>query len=337
MYNSYEPIESIKSIDLKDNNKINLILIDPIIYKVLSISLRKCKKIALDFIDDLKLVSNDCKLVYVKGKNEPMEQCGVIIETDDEKYIETYKTGLEKIFNFYEKNRLKHVYNLIEEKLKRDEIFPTLITNFTSKKELDDLKIILNMIYMDDKVVHAELTNKKLIEVYGYTNAVQNYDNYAIEILNKTISYYRSNVKSLLAFKLRQKENPKIEVFFKFDGNYFNDFVVQTAGYDAHVVKLSDQKAIHIACFNKKLRNNAHNLDVVDNVYNWRDSIDAFIFQYLELFGIEQFKVPFTRDSQECKNVVFDKSLLEVFWIDDNEIEVIGIQQEIEKLKLKLL
>ncbi|RNA30512.1 hypothetical protein BpHYR1_029212 [Brachionus plicatilis] len=337
LYNSYKRIETIQSIDKQDTTKVNFVPIDPNINKVLSICLKKCEKITLDFIDDLKLVSNDCRLVYVKGEVDPMEQCGIMIDSDEEKYVEAYKTELEKILNFYEKNRLKHVYNLIDEKLKREEIFSTLISNFSSKNELDDLKIILNMIYLDDKVVHAQLTDKKLIEVYGYTNAVQNYDTYSIEILNKTMNHFKNNLKNLLAFKLWQKENPKISIFFRFDGNYFNDFVMQIAAYEAHVVKLDDQKALHIACFNKKLRNSANCLDVVEDTYNWRQSIDSFVFQYLELFGIEQFKVPFTRSSQECQSVLYDKSVLDVSWIDENEVEVVGIQHEIEKLKLKLL
>lgn len=336
MYDSFEPIETVESIEIQESNKANFVLVDPVVYKVLAICLKKCKKIALDFIDDLKLVSNECKLVYVKEENVPMELCGVMIYTNEEKYIETYKVELEKIFDFYEKNRLKHIYNLIEDKLKRDEIFPTLISNFNSKNELNDLKIILNMIYLDDKVVHAELTDKKLIEVYGYTNAVQNYDNYAIDILKKTMQRFKNNLNNLLAFKLRQKENPKIGIFFKFDANYFNDFAMQIAAYEAHVVKIDDQKAIHIACFNKKIRNNAHNLEFVESVYNWRESIDAFVYQYLELFGIEQFKVPFTRNSLECQSILYDKSVLDVSWIDENEIEVVGIQQEIDNLKFKL-
>ncbi|CAF0723761.1 unnamed protein product [Brachionus calyciflorus] len=336
LYSSYQPIDNIKLLDRETLKKPNFVLIDQKNFRVLSICILKCYQIAIDFMNDLKMISPICQLVYVKDKENNPQHGGILIESEDEKYIESYKIQMEKLLNYYENNRLKHVYNLIDDKLKMDEVFPTLISNFNSKNELNDLKIILEMIYNSDKVVHAQIVDKKLIEIYGYTNAVQNYDNYALEILNKTINYFNNNLNNLLAFKIFQKDVSKLSVFFKFDGYYFNDFVEQLTPYEAHVVKIDENKAIHLACFSKKLRNNPRKLEILNEIRNWRSEIEDFVNEYLEMFDIEQIKMPFSRNSELPKSILYDKNTLDIIWIDDDQLEIFGLKEEIEKFKSRI-
>lgn len=286
-------------------------------------------------MNDLKMISPKCSLVKIEDL-EPKSNYAVLIDSTEENYISAFKDQINKLASFYEKNRLKYVFVLIDEKLKLEDAFPELISNFGAKDELNDLKIILEMIYSTDKVVHAQIVDNSLIEIYGYTNAVQNFDKYVYDILNKTITQLSNNLNNLMAFKLFLKENSKLKIFFKFDAIYFNDLAIQLSAYEAFAIKLDDQKALHIACSNKKLKNNPRKLDKIDEIKEWRKNVDKFIEEYMENFGQEFINMPFGRNSEDSKNVLYDKNSLEIAWVNDNQIEIFGLKEEIANFKNKI-
>lgn len=336
LFNSCEPIDiPIEKSEIIQN--LNVVVIDPKEFKSLSVCLQKCYQITLDFMNDIKMISPLCQLILIEDQSNNRQLNGVLINSTEDNYIQCYKDQIMKLMTFYEKNRLKHVYIMIDEKLKLDQAFKELIENFNSKNELNDLRIILEMIYNTDKVVHVQLIDKSIIEIYGYTNAVQNFDTFVYEILNKTINKINNNLNNMLAFKVSVKDNPKLAVFFKFDGIYFNDLALQLTGLDAYGVKLEEQEAIHLACLNKKLKNNPKKLEKLDEIKDWRKNIDDYINHYVDNFCFESIEMPFGRNSDECKSILYDKNTLDIAWINEEKIEVFGLKEEIEKFKQKIL
>ena len=304
--------------------------------RLLSRCLIECHKVYLDFKKGLNEISPDISLALIKNEDEEKNERVFVVTARPN--TQEIKNKINKLIIDYEYGYLKQSSFDLGENLKHKEIFNDLLIDLKAKKGVEDLNKILLDLYASNRVVCALIYDKTKFEVYGYTKAVENVEDYIKQVSNKVVLRFCNELRKRLDFKVKYKKKYNLDVkyatFNRFDGIYFDDLNRQLKKLDAKAVKLNGDKAIEFSCTNDELRNfDRKTFDQLEEISKWKSRVEEFLKLYVNNFDFEIIQTPFSRNDEKAKNFLYDRNSLDIVWATDDKLEVFGLKTEIYKLK----
>ncbi len=338
IYSNQNDLTTIYSRDELDN--LELHHIDPKAYDLLELCLFNCKKIREDFTEDMKQICPDCELIaFRESENEKKIHFAFDLTNaymNDQLKKSNLKRFLNQLMDDYDRIRTNLIrIGLNEFFVHAEEAFSRLCSNLLSKKSIEDQIKKIKLLYNADSIVEVTIKQKEFVEIYGYKKAVELFEEYVRNRLSKTKHVLTTIAKEKLTFKFSAKHDPRLNVFFKFNNLYFENFAKQLSEkFMGKASKQSDSSSIQISCQNDDLKSLANrNIEKLDLVFKWRSKCDDFIDIYLKNFSYEVFPMPFTKNDAKCNQLEYDSTKLEVSWLSETELELCGLQNEVNQFK----
>ena len=354
---SFTPISAFKSEDSNEFKYENSIPIEDTNRSVLKKCLLGCHKIFQDFNRDLKQIASNLCLTMVENNSQEDEvrtNVVVVLESSKTKMELNVWTGVCELIEDYENIRLKEStfklpdYSCVETiymKVIRD---LTKLENSLSKKEI--LRQLIDSIYI-------HMIENRFIEFYGYTRAVDAFEEF---IKLRNVVYFKSFtylLTGLLRVSVRKRTNNLLEIFYKFDGIYFEDFNEQLKKVNASAI-LTDNNMVDIICKSNLLNSYKGNLfkilrsyekstnrddgndnigEKYENIVKWNALVKEFLNLYLSNFSECKIdNMPFAREDEESKNFSYDQNLLDVSWISSKSVKILGLKREVDNFRQKI-
>lgn len=219
-----------------------------------------------------------------------------------------WNTRVKNFITDFEKNQI----------LKRKIEIPAFIKN---PKELDDLKIHLKRSFNGTTTIKYEYVNNSIL-VYGYTKAVNLFENNALAKFKNLENNIKDRIKTKLEIKITKQLKPlEFNVLSLFKGVYLKEFTSSLAKLFVSIEKLSNGFRLSCNLDKEKLKNE----QIVDS---WRSNINSFMSAYFSKFSIQKLNV----SSQKFEKISIDESLVNVTLLNSSEAEISGIKTEVNRI-----
>ena len=356
MQSSFTPISEFKSEDANEFQSGNSIPIEDLNRSILKKCLIGCHKIFQDFNKDLKNIDSNLCLVRVEsnGQEEARTNFAVVFESSKTKLELNLWTQISELIQDYENDRLKESSFKLPDYVRVEDIYMKVIRDLTkldSSSNKEKFNQCTNSIYI-------HLIENRLIEFYGYVQAVDLFEEF---IKLKNTNYFKSftyMLTGLLHVSVSKLQVPLLEIFYKFNGVYFEDLNEQLKKLNANAI-ITDDRTIDIVCKSNLLNSYKGKLfkilrlyeksiyrDVDDqenlgekyeNALKWNALVREFLNLYLSNFSINKIEnMPFERDDEESKNFSYDQNLLDVHWLSLRSVKILGLKKEVDSFKQKI-
>ena len=199
---------------------------------------------------------------------------------------------------------------------------------------------------MNDLIKHLELnfnlpvTNlfytitKDSVNVQGYTSCVKAFTDSVHSKFNNLKNNIKDRCKRKLDVRLDEFKCPNIVVLGNANGHFLKEFSNQLFKHEA-LVELLNPSATKIKITCEMLKRKLNNEDAVDA---WRKNVDQIVVQYFDKFQVD--RVCFKREHEKSFSMLLADfgvhTKLKVNWIDDNCVQIMGLESDITMVKSAL-
>ena len=185
------------------------------------------------------------------------------------------------------------------------------------------------------------IENNKIIEIYGYKEAVSLCEIYINRRIRKSADELKRILTRCFDIKFTTKSNPVVDVFYKFENNIYLSILNKSLlQLNAIAVLTNCKKMIKIESFNdydlEKNKEFSKLCSMFNNVSQWSDQVNKCVASFLSNFSLVILKIPFKPTDQESFQIMYDKNRLDIVWLDENRIRILGVKSEIDKFKKEL-
>ena len=366
LYSSFTPLSQFKTETSKTINLDKVIPIDASDQRLLCKCLFRCHQIFTDFSSDLKAISPDLSLIKLKdddddeddndSENQKDDVMAIVLESTQGN-MNILESQVAALIEDYEEKRLKLAKFKLPPLLAIKEVYMQLVQDLskldTSVSALNT-HLTQNLIssFKSIKVIFVHLIENQFLEFYGCSQAVDQYEVYIQEKNEHALKKFSHRINFLLDVTLKVKKNNLLEVLFKFDDIYYDDLNRQLEKLDAFARRESDR--IMLVCksktllryraeFMKKLRKTPKEADATlfskyEEILRWNTLANEFLSMYLDNFSKEKIvKMPFSRSDAKSKSFVYDENSLEVTWLTETSIQLIGLKTQVDAFKQQIL
>jgi hypothetical protein len=336
IFDSYLSIDS-KEIDLKSINPSNYLILDA--NRLSTRSILKCNQIFKDFNKDLEHISPNISLRLNDSK--------VIVTFDDGKK-ELLERKINDLCSVYDTEKLSAL-NISIQFINHKKIYEIFFKNLITINSNAEINRKFQNLHGSNKCVQINLIeNNSIIEIYGYKKAVTLCEFFVRRCFGKSGLELKKILKKCLDIKYDNKINPLVDVFNKFDNNIFLSILNKSLLQLNAIAILSDwNKTIKIESFNDFDLNIGKNrivkrhlfsmlCPIGNDIFTWSDNVNKCIKSFLSNFALVTLKIPFKPTDQETSHILYDKNRLDIVWLNENTIRILGIKTEIENFKKDL-
>ena len=325
-------LQDLRSINKNDLIESKSILINENIYPILKISLSNCGYILKDFQRDLNNLGSHCEIVKIHNENNFL----AIVTNNGNEFSQDLRKKIINLINNYQSKKLK--YSSIDLNLNdlSNETFNLfkLIEAMKSQEHLDLYNQEKQMNLINKPFVTLDMSEPRFFEIYGYCKDVVDYTEY--------IQY---KLKCDITLKVNAKMQPLFDILNKFDEKYFKELQCQLQKHlaiafrqnDEIVVKYSDEKLKEHLFQLLHVKNLSLNLKVVnlqDQVKTWKSELESIVKKFSDKFSAETIQLKFGQ--RENLKFEFNRDKLDLIWISDKMIKIIGVNEAFKPFKRDL-
>lgn len=294
--------------------------LDSSTFPLLTKCLLCCIKIAQDFKIDLKKISTDSHLA-IKKNAQNSNEIYVFNQIESVKQNEVVE-----LTQSYETNKLTILTIDLTQHFSSNESIQNYI-RYSNKEKFK--KFLANSLidnYGSENVLQIELRDEKYLDLRGYSKAVNDVNDI---ILQSILKKKNNQIDQLLSCQFFTQKDSRFNVFFSFNGIYFQHLSKCLSQLNAKAIKDKNKESISIECLNKDLLED-------ESFELWRQSIQEFMRKYMKLFSHEMIKTPFAYTNPIAEQVTFNKQCLDVTWVEDKKLQVYGLRKDLDELKANL-
>jgi len=233
---------------------------------------------------------------------------------------------LLELAQIYEANKLSFLTINLSQHFGSNESIQGFVRYSNKDKFKKFLTNFLRENHGSENVIQIEFRDEKYLDLRGYSKAVNDLN----EIILQSI-YKKKNkqIDELLSCQFKTQKDPRINVFFSFNGTYFQHLSKCLSQLNGKAIKEKKQESISIECLNKDQMEN-------ESVEQWRQTIQEFMKKYMKLFLHEKIETPFAYTNPIAEQVTFDNQVLNVTWVGDRKLQVFGLKKDLNELKANL-
>jgi hypothetical protein len=306
--------------DLPKNSSLKLLKLDSSTFPLLTKCLLCCIKIGQDFKIDLKKISSDSHLAIKKNA-----------QNSNEIYVFNQNENInqKELFDLaqnYETNKLSLLTIDLTLYFSSNESIQGYVRYSNKDKFKKFLANSLRDNYGSENILQIELRDEKYLDLRGYSKAVNDVNDI---ILQSVYKKKNNQIDRILSCQYCTQKDPRFNVFFSFDGIYFQHLKKCLSQLNAKAIEDKKKESISIECLNKKLLED-------EPLDEWRQTIEEFMKKYMKLFSHEMIKTPFTYTNPIVEEVTFNSRYLDVTWVGDQKVEVFGLKKDLNQFKANL-
>ena len=358
LQSSFTSLTEFKSEQSSEVNHNNTIPLDDLGQSILKKCILGCNQIFHDFNKELKNISPNLCVIRIEDtdNNGISDNLAVVFGTSKDNFELNLWNKVTKLIEDYENSRLKLSKFKISEIFKIEEIYMKIIEKLLNLESLKNTGKFANFNHFI-KTIYIHLIENRLIEFYGYANAVDTFEAF---IKHKNIEHFKRftyMAQGLLDFSIKlKKSNALLEIFYKFNDFFFKDINEQLKQIQAKAIKHGD--SIQIVCTDKKLITYRGNFfkslrdyekstftnksqegicQNYEEILKWNGLAKEFLKMYLLNFSCNVIeRMPFSRQDKNSKDIKFDQNLLDITWLTDRSVRLLGIKTEVVSFEEKM-
>ena len=328
------------SVNINDIIESKSILIDENIFPILKNSLSNCDYILDDLQKDLKKLDSHCRVVKIHHEDGSFS--GFAIIADENNLSSHLNKQVNDLLDNYENKKLTYSSVDLDVNYLEDNRYylNTLITRIQSKEHLEAASIKKKKINLKNKPFVAIVSKETAVfEIYGYVKDVVEYTDYIIKQQQRCIGEIIFRFKYELVLYVRASKQPLFQILNLFGEKYFHEFRNKLFAYEADVVRQKDD-VIKVNFSEESLKRYSRDYknvkinDLRKKVQSWKLVVRTVIDNFFSNFLLETIKMPF--GEHDTMKLAFDHTKLEVMWVSEKVIKIIGSKEDVELFKQDL-